>query len=216
MKNILGYLRSRFLAGILVVVPIVATFLALRFLFRQVDGIFSAWVAELIDRQVPGLGIVATFLIVIVTGFVATNLLGRRLIGWGERILGQLPFVRTIYKATKDIVHAATMSRRQVYRDVVMIEYPRKGIYSYGFVTSYTVRHDTDSARQLANIFIPSPPVPTTGVLIALPVEELFYLDIAPEEALKLILSGGLAAPGDLRARAASSSTNDQAVDGQK
>ncbi|NIO28638.1 MAG: DUF502 domain-containing protein [Candidatus Latescibacteria bacterium] len=85
--------------------------------------------------------------------------------------------------------------------DVVMIEYPRKGVYSYGFVTSYATRHYADGAIQLANVFIPGPPVPTTGVLIALPVEELFYLDISVEDALKLILSGGVAAPDDLRQR---------------
>jgi uncharacterized membrane protein len=83
-----------------------------------------------------------------------------------------------------------------------MIEYPRKGVYSYGFVTSYTTRHDIEGAIRMANIFIPGPPVPTTGILIALPADELFHLEISVEDALKLILSGGVSAPSDLRRRA--------------
>jgi uncharacterized membrane protein len=201
MKSVLKHFRTRFLAGVLVAVPTIATFLALRFLFRQVDGIFSPWVSHVVGRHIPGLGIAATILVVFAIGFVATNFVGRRFVAWGERLVAQLPFVRTIYKASKDIVHAATMSRRQVFRDIVMIEYPRKGAYSYGFVTSYTTRHSAEGGRHMANVFVPGPPLPTTGVLIALPVEELFYLDVSMEDALKLILSGGVAAPSDLRER---------------
>jgi uncharacterized membrane protein len=194
-------MTSKFLAGVLVAVPTIVTFLALRFLFRQVDGIFSPWVTNLVGRHVPGLGIVATILIVFIVGYTATNFMGRRFVKLSERLLAQLPLVRTIYKSSKEIVHAATMSRRQVFRDLVMIEYPRKGAYSYGFVTSYTTRHNAEGSKRLANVFIPGPPVPTTGVLIAIPIDDLFCLDVSTEDALKLILSGGVASPADLRER---------------
>lgn len=201
MKSVLGHLRGRFLAGIAVVVPVIATFLALRFLFRQLDGLFSAPIAGFVGREVPGLGIVATILLVFVVGYVATNLLGRRLVSLGESVVARVPVVRTIYKASRDIVQAATMSKRLAFRDVVMIEYPRKGSYSYGFVTSYTSRTRGAEESRLANVFIPGPPVPTTGVLIALPVDDLVYLDMSVEDALKLILSAGVAAPAELRER---------------
>lgn len=201
MKRLLTHFRTRFLAGIAVVVPAIATFLALRFLFRQLDGIFSAPIAQVVGREVPGLGIVATALLVLVVGYVVTNLLGRRLVTLGESVVARVPLARTIYKASRDIVQAATVSRSLAFREVVVIEYPRKGAFSYGFVTSYTTRNVAGNRLRLANIFIPGPPVPTTGVLIALPVEELVYLDLSVEDALKLVLSAGVAAPAELRER---------------
>lgn len=201
MKKVASYVRNRFFAGVLVVVPIIATFLALRFLFAQIDGLFAPWISRLLGRHIPGLGVIATVLVVLIAGVVVSNFMGRRLLGWTERIFSGVPLVKSIYKASKDIVHTATLSRRQVFRDVVMVEYPRRGMYSYGFVTSYATRHAQDGVHKIANVFIPGPPLPTTGVLVALPVEDLFYLDVSVEEALKLVLSAGMVSPRDLRER---------------
>jgi uncharacterized membrane protein len=93
-----------------------------------------------------------------------------------------------------------------VFREVVMIEYPRTGLYSYGFVTAYTSRRTEAGPQRLAHVFIPGPPVPTTGLLVVVPVDELVVLDLPVEDALKLILSGGMVAPPTLPARAASPS----------
>jgi uncharacterized membrane protein len=82
-----------------------------------------------------------------------------------------------------------------------MVEYPRKGVYSYGFVTSYTTRHEPEGPKRFANVFVPGPPVPTTGQLVAFPVEDLLYLDMSIDEALKLVLSLGIAAPAELHER---------------
>lgn len=125
-------------------------------------------------------------------------LLGARVISTMEGLFARVPLVHRIYSASKDIVGSAVLSQRGAFRDVVMVEHPRRGSYSYGFVTSYSVRHQGETATRLANVFVPGPPVPTTGVLVAVPVEDLFYLDIPIEDALKLVLSGGMAAPGDL------------------
>ena len=91
--------------------------------------------------------------------------------GFDLRSIDQVPVVRSVYKASRDIVETATLSKRQVFREVVMIEYPRPGLYSYGFVTGYTSREE----QRLAHVFIPGPPVPTTGHLIVAPVEELVF-----------------------------------------
>ncbi len=82
-----------------------------------------------------------------------------------------------------------------------MFEYPRRGLYSYGFVTSYTTRHERETPQRLANVFIPGPPVPSSGNLVAVPTEDLYYLEMTIDEALKLILSLGMASPRDLRGR---------------
>ena len=196
-----GHLRATFVTGLVVTVPIVATFLALRFLFRSIDGLLGPTVASLAGREVPGLGLLVTLGIVLMAGVAARSFVGRHLVHTGERLIDQVPVVRSVYKASRDIVETATLSKRQVFRDVVMLEYPRPGLYSYGFVTGYTSRERNEGTERLAHVFIPGPPVPTTGHLIAAPVEELVYLDMAVEEALKLILSGGMVTPPSLRER---------------
>jgi uncharacterized membrane protein len=196
-----GHLRATFVTGLVVTVPVVATFLALRFLFRSLDGLLGPTVAELTGRELPGLGLLATLAIVLAAGLSARSFVGRRLVHTGERLIDQVPVVRSLYKASRDIVETATLSKRQVFREVVMLEYPRPGLYSYGFVTGYTSREADRGTERLAHVFIPGPPVPTTGHLVAARVEELVYLDMAVEEALKLILSGGMVTPPSLRER---------------
>jgi len=206
MKSLIASIRKKFLAGIVVTVPVVATILALAFLLRNLDALLGPWMGALVGRSVPGLGLLATLLLVLLAGIVATNFVGRRLISLLERAFTTLPLVRRVYGASKDIVESATLSKRHVLREVVMLEHPRRGAYSYGFVTSYTTRHGPDGPQQLANIFIPGPPIPTTGNLVAVPVEELFYPDMSIDEALKLVLSLGLTSPPELHGRAGGAS----------
>lgn len=201
MRTFVGRIRAKLLAGIVVTVPVVATIVALRFLFRNLDALLGPWIANLIGRSIPGLGLAATVLLIFIAGIVATNYVGRRLIAFMERAFSSVPLVRRVYGASKDIVESATLSQRHLLREVVMLEHPRKGAYSYGFVTSYTTRPGSDGAQQLANVFIPGPPVPTTGNLVAVPVEELVYLEMSVDAALKLIISLGITAPSELRGR---------------
>ncbi len=200
-----GHLRATFVTGLVVTVPLVATFLALRFLFRSLDGILGPTVAQLTGREIPGLGLLATLVLVLAAGLGARSFVGRHLVRAGERLIEQVPVVRSIYKASRDIVETATLSKRQIFRDVVLLEYPRPGIYSYGFVTGYTSRETDRGTERLAHVFIPGPPVPTTGQLVAVPVEELVYLDMAVEDALKLVLSGGMVTPKQLMRKSGSS-----------
>lgn len=201
MKRFLASVRAKLVAGIVVTVPVVATVLALRFLFRNLDALLGPWIGTLIGRSVPGLGLLATFVLVLLTGIVATNYAGRRLISPMEKAFAGVPLVRRVYGASKDIVESATLSQRHVLREVVMLEHPRKGVYSYGFVTSYTTRQALDGPMRLANVFVPGPPVPTSGNLVAVPVEDLIFLDMSIDEALKIVLSLGIAAPHELRGR---------------
>ncbi|NIN73025.1 MAG: DUF502 domain-containing protein [Gemmatimonadetes bacterium] len=205
-KNIVASIRAKLLTGLVVTVPVVATVVALRFLLRNLDALLGPWISDLIGRSVPGLGLLATILLVFIVGMAATNFAGRRLISVMERAFTSLPLVRRLYGASKDIVESATLSRRHVLRDVVMLEHPRRGEYSYGFVTSYTTRHGPDGPQRLANVFIPGPPVPTSGNLVAVPVEDLLYLDLSVDDALKLVLSLGITSPPELHGRAGGTS----------
>ncbi len=202
MRSFVAGFRATFVAGLVVVVPAVATFLTLRFLFRSVDGLLAPLVSTALGVDVPGLGALATLGVVLLAGLLVKSYLGRRLVALGDQAVTHIPVVRAIYKASREIVQTATLSRRQVFRDVVLLEYPRREVYSYGFVTAYLSRvDDRDGTKDLANVFIPGPPVPTTGALVAVPVEQLVYLDISVEDALKLVLSGGMVAPPRLKTR---------------
>lgn len=201
LKSFVAGFRATFLAGLVVIVPGVATLLTLRVLFRAIDGLLAPLVAAGLGAHVPGLGALSTLGMVLLAGLVAKSYLGRRLVALGDRAVARIPVVRAIYKASRDIVETAALSRRQVFREVVLVEYPRRGLYSYGFVTAYTSRVEQGVSTELANVFIPGPPVPTTGALVAVPVEQLIYLDISVEEALKLVLSGGMVAPQSLKSR---------------
>jgi uncharacterized membrane protein len=190
MKTIFGGIRAKLLAGIVVTVPVVATILALRFLFRSLDALLGPWIGALIGRSIPGLGLAATVLLIFIAGIVATNYAGRRAIALVEKILARVPLVRRVYGASKDIVESATLSQRHLLGEVVMLEHPRRGAYSYGFVTSYTTRQTPDGTQRLA-------------------VEELVYLEMSVDAALKLIISLGITAPRELRGRDRGSSLGD-------
>jgi uncharacterized membrane protein len=199
MKKLMTGIRAKLLAGIVV------TVLALRFLLRSLDTLLGPWIGSLIGRSVPGLGLAATVLIVLFAGILATNFAGRRAISLMERAFRGVPLVRRVYGASKDIVESATMSQRHLLREVVMLEHPRRGAYSYGFVTSYTTQSGPDGVRRLANVFVPSPPVPTTGNLVAVPPEDLLHLDMSIDDAFKLILSLGITSPLEIQGRAGES-----------
>jgi uncharacterized membrane protein len=201
MRSFLLRLRALFLAGILVTVPVVVTFLALRFLFEKIDDLLGPLMSQLVGHDIPGLGIAATLILVLLAGLIASNYFGRQLVAAGEGLFARLPLVRAVYRTAKDIVGAVTLPRKQPLRVAVMVEYPRSGLYAYGFVTGYTIRQEEAGPRELANVFIPSPPVPTTGALIAVPRDEIYYLDMTGQEAMKLIISGGMAVPDELHHR---------------
>jgi len=196
-----GRLRATMLAGLVVTVPAVVTVLALGWVFRRVDSLLGPLIARWVGHSVPGLGLLATLLLVLLVGVIATNYVGRRAIALVERFFVALPFVRRIYGASKEVVQSATLTRGPSFREVVMVEYPRAGLSAYGFVMSYVTVHAAGSTQRLANVFIPTPPVPTSGILSVVPVAELRYLDVSIEDAVKLILSAGLASPAELRVR---------------
>ncbi len=201
MGSLLRKLRSLFLAGILVIVPVIVTYLALRLLFHSVDNVLGPWIGRVLHKQIPGLGLAATILLIFLMGLLATNFLGRWLIAVGERVFASVPLVRNIYNAAREIVHALAMPReKQPFKEVVLVEYPRKGLYAYAFVTAYTtLRRPEGGTELMAHVMVPSTPIPTTGWILIVPVRELIYLDLGIDAALRALFSAGAAAPQELR-----------------
>jgi uncharacterized membrane protein len=154
-----------------------------------------------VGRDIPGLGLIATLLLVLLAGVVASSLVGRKILKIAERVFTEVPLIRRVYGASKEIVSSATLSQERAFKDVVIVEYPRMGTYTYGFVMSYTNIDKGGVSVRLANVFLPGPPLPTTGVLVAVPVEDVVFLDMPTADGLKLILSVGITAPDRLEKR---------------
>lgn len=197
-----GVLRTTFIRGLGVLVPVVITVWVLNILFNAVDGIISPVLVEIIGRHIPGLGFMTMLVLILIVGALSRNLIGRVVFKFFERIIVSIPLARTIYSAMKDLMGAFAMgSKGKTFREVVLVEYPRVGLYSVGFVTNeVTVHTDQNEEMQMVNVYFPHPPNPTSGVMILVPRASVRVLNIPVEEGLKLVLSGGIVSPGTLTA----------------
>ena len=198
-----AYIKRNLIAGILVILPLLLTVYILVILFCFAGGILDKFVNTYLERllgfYIPGLGLILFLIIIFLVGFLATRFLGRRLYSILDRALRRFPLIRHIYPSIKQITEFLFASGRQQFKQVVLVEYPRRGIWSLGFVTNKGFKEAGDKTKQdLLNIFIPSSPGPLTGFFILIPRQEAIFLDIAVEEAIKLIVSGGLLNPPTL------------------
>lgn len=206
-RSVMTRLRRWFLTGILVTAPLFLTiFFTLSFL-NYVDTTVSRIIPPQYNPDthlpfsVPGLGLLVALAFFVTAGWFATNFMGRALIGLSEYFLDRMPVIRSLYGAIKQIFETVMASKSTAFREVVMVEFPRPGSWVLGFVTG-------DAGGQIAaqtgpghvNVYIPTAPLPTQGFLLFLPRSELRYLDMKVDEALKMIVSGGIIAPPETQA----------------
>jgi uncharacterized membrane protein len=206
LKKIRAGFRRYFIAGLLVVAPLYLSYYILSILVRFADRIITFLPKKFhpdtyLPFHIPGLGIIITFLFLIIVGVLATNLFGRKLLHWWERILSRIPLIRTVYTGTKQFIETFFITNRGGFNRVVLIEYPRKGIFSVGFVTG-PGRGEVQmlTQRKVLNIFLPTTPNPTSGWYMLIPEEDTIPLKMSVEEAFKLIISGGIVSPENAEA----------------
>lgn len=195
-------LRAYFLAGILVTAPIgITVYLTYAFLTFVDDN-----VVRLIPREIyedyygamtfPGIGLVIALAFFVVVGWFATNFLGRLTIRISEYILHKMPVIRTLYGAIKQIFETIMTTQSTAFREVVMLEYPRKGVWSLGFVTGISKGEVQDlTENETVNVFLPTTPNPTSGFLLFVPKSELHFLDMSVEDGVKMVVSAGIITP---------------------
>lgn len=194
-------LRSYLLAGLVVWLPILITIGVLRFIIDLLDNTLAlipkAYQPEqLIGHHIPGLGVILSLVILLTTGIIATNYFGQRLVGWGESILSRIPLVRSIYKTVKQVINAVLSTNSEAFRKVVLIEYPRKGLWSIAFQTgTANTAINNKTKDEMISIFIPTTPNPTSGFLMMVPRNDIIELDMSIDEALKFIISLGVMPP---------------------
>jgi uncharacterized membrane protein len=200
-RTLLGRFRTIFLRGVGIIIPLAITYWIFNAFLNWVDSFFSPTLEQLIGRHVPGLGFLTMLVIVFLVGLVTRNLVGKLFFTWLEDILTSIPFVRSVYSAVKDLVSAFALGGKgKTFRKVLLVEFPRKGLYTIGFVTNEMVITGPDGiATDYFNVYVPNPPNPTSGFLVLVPKAEAIQLSLSIEEGLKLSLSGGIVLPTDIR-----------------
>lgn len=189
-------LRVIFGRGLVVIVPVVITFWVLQGLFNGIDGIISPIFDQILYRHIPGLGFITMIVLILLIGLLTRNLFGMALVKFFERMISSIPLARTIYSAMKDLLSAFQSGKKgKSFRQVVLIEYPRKELWTIGFVTNELTFLNAIPNQELTSVYIPNPPNPTSGIFILAPKESLRILDISVEDGLKLVLSGGIVTP---------------------
>lgn len=199
-------LRGYAFTGILVLAPIVLTLSIFLTIARWLDHFFvniipPAWQPEmLVGSHIPGTGLITGGVLLVFVGMLARNFIGRWLVRMGERIICAIPVVNSIYGAIKQITDTLSMSQSDAFREVVLIEYPRKGIYGIAFVTGKAKGHvkkemETPTGDEFLNIFVPTTPNPTSGFFLFVPRSDVIPLSMSVEQGLKMVISAGIVTP---------------------
>lgn len=198
MSSLKSSLKRYFLTGLLVITPIWGTILILRTLFVAVDDILGEVLAQALPQgsYIRGLGIATLILLIFTVGLLATNIIGRRIVTHWEDWLHRVPVVRGIYATLKSMMDILSFGERKKYNRVVLIQFPKNGHYCFAFVTgALEGQVQTIADQPLVNVYVPTSPNPTSGYFLLVPEREVVPLDISVEEAMKLIVSGGLYQP---------------------
>lgn len=199
-------MRNYLIAGLLVWLPLGATILVIKLLVDLLDRTLlllpPAWRPDaLLGFHIPGLGLVLSIAIIFVTGVVVANLLGRRLVSFWESLLSRIPLVRSIYASVKQVAETVLSSSGQSFRKVLLVEYPRRGVWSLGFQTSSSLGEvQARTGEDVVAVFVPTTPNPTSGFVLMIPRREVTELDMEVDEALKMIISMGVVVPQWTRA----------------
>jgi len=207
-------MRGLFLTGLVILLPLVITIWLLRILFNLVHGVSTPVILRILDLLrvplvddpafatylAPLIGLAATFLLILLTGLLATNFLGRRFVAAFDGLMLRIPLIKGIYGAARQLLDALNR-KNDAFQRVVMVEYPRPGVYTLGFLAreDATLRLSGNGGKMpgFALVFLPTTPNPTSGWLAAVPDRDVIPLDMSIEDGIKTIVSGGLVLPSD-------------------
>ncbi|MDY6910944.1 MAG: DUF502 domain-containing protein [Chloroflexota bacterium] len=181
-------LENHFITGLLVFIPVFVTAWLLYWAFNTIDDILQPVVERIFGRHIEGIGFACTILLILVLGTAVSNFIGRRLFRYGEAMLARIPVVSQLYQGIKQIVDSFSPKGTSNFLEVVLLEFPRKGIYTPGLVTNRIV---DESGKTLLNIYVPTAPNPTSGFLQIVPEDEITHTSMSVDDALKMVISAG-------------------------
>ena len=209
-RDFARHLRKKFLTGLVILLPLFITLWLLSALFRLVDGTLTPWVQRIllfaradvfgrpafVDYLIPLIGVFLTASLIYLAGVLSTNVFGVRILDAFDRLMLKIPGIRAVYGGSKQLMEAFSPKGKRSFREVVLVEYPRKGCYTLGFVTRESVPDLVPGRSEtLAAVFLPTTPNPTSGWIVLIPRRELVPLALSVEEGVKLVVSGGIVVP---------------------
>jgi uncharacterized membrane protein len=198
---LLKILRRYLITGIIIWVPLVVTVLVARFLIRLMDRslvlIPPAYrPEEILGFGIPGLGLLLTIGVLLLTGMLAANLFGRKVVAFWESLLARIPLIRSVYSGAKQVAETVLSDGSTSFKRVMLVQYPRKGVWSLCFQTSTDLEEIQDrTEKEVVCVFVPTTPNPTSGFILFVPREELVELSMSVDEGLKMIISLGVVVP---------------------
>lgn len=194
-RSITGLIRNRFISGLLVIVPLVISYQVLSFLLAKLDGLLSPVFTRYFGYEIPGLGIVVTLLLILLAGFIAHSVIGGRLIRTWERLVEKVPLVRTVYMPAKQLLETIAPKAQSSFKRVALVEYPRKNVWIIGFLANDVDLSSGGIEGEYRAVFVASTPTPFTGFMAMVPKDDIHPIDMPVEEAIKFLVSGGVACP---------------------
>jgi len=197
VKKIQAFIKKYFITGLLVIIPIWATYYVLSGLLGVIDGMLGDLPGYLLGLKFPGLGIITLILFVLLVGVLSANYLGRKLVRYGDGLMQKVPLVRGVYSTMKRIME--TFSMKHNFHAVGLVEYPRKGCYSVGFITGGLGGEELGLTGRFVTVFVPTTPNPTAGFLLILPETEVKRLDMTVDEGMTFIVSLGLVSLSEIQ-----------------
>ena len=205
MKMIKGTIKKNIIAGLLVTVPVLLTYIVLKFVITRIDALVVPVVSKIIGEKamenfngyfVPGMGFLILIFFIFFIGLLTTNFFGKKLFSFGELVLRKIPIVRVIYITIKKVVDTVSQSNESTFEKMALITYPRAPIKTLGIIVCDTPDAVSRNIEEPSvNVFVPTSPNPTTGFVIAVPIKDVDFLKMTVEEGLKMIISFGVVAP---------------------
>lgn len=189
-----AWLKSRFIAGFFVTVPAFATAWLLWVFWSRIDDILAPVYEQMLGRPVPGVGFLTAIAVILLMGVIARNVVGRRVLGWGDTLLLRVPVFRLLYPSVKMLIDSFSPERRNAFKAVVLVQHPREGSYAYGFVTSEVIVETFDGKAEMVTVFIPTNNL-YLGDVVVVPRADVIATGLTVEEGVRIILSAGTATP---------------------
>ena len=204
MLKLLTRLRNYLISGLLFWIPLILTIIVIKFFLEFVDGLIpQEYLPEAVfnlETSIPGSGIILLLLIILITGILVTNILGRRLVAIWERLLNRIPGFRNIYNILKKVSDTVLNTSSQSFKKAFLIQYPSKGIWVIAFQSGdYRGEAESIIGDETINLFVPTTPNPTSGFFVLIPKKDAFELDISVEDAFKLVISAGVVTPNSVK-----------------
>ena len=205
MKMIKGTIKKNIIAGLLVTVPVLLTYIILKFVITRIDALVVPVVSKIIGEKamenfngyfVPGMGFLILIFFIFFIGLLTTNFFGKKLFSFGELVLRKIPIVRVIYITIKKVVDTVSQSNESTFEKMALITYPRAPLKTLGIIVCDTPDAVSRNIEEPSvNVFVPTSPNPTTGFVIAVPIKDVDFLKMTVEEGLKMVISFGVVAP---------------------